>query len=230
MQVAVTVRNASDHQPNRYQRGDGVGRPKPTGKITRRVFWCLKKLKQTKAKPVTHTSPLCWTNPWDFGQRNPPEDMGKTTVVLGRRSATESSCQRQGHFDAEEVFNWGRLSEHKSRIKRLWKPLKAFVLFQKSVVPFIFRAVKPTLQKMSWSRSGLKCYLKSILVLLNFCLISVLFRCVQVMFHAFVPQHCVKLPLQKKEAVQRATTFRNEQNIMKLVLKPWKFMSPCPSP
>lgn len=92
------VRNTSRHWLNRHQRGQGVRRPKSTGK---NYSWGV--LVPEKAK--TNKSQACcsrFSPPAEqthrIQQRNPPKDVGKAVVVLGRRSATESFCQRQGHL------------------------------------------------------------------------------------------------------------------------------------
>lgn len=139
---------SSEHCPDRYQRVEGMGRPKSTGKITHGEFWWLKKLRQAKAKPVAHTSLPCWANPQDVAEKSAQRcgqhygGCGKEKCHRMLLRAPMTSLMLRKYLIEEDCQNT------KVGLKGSENLLKAFVLFLKDTVPFFLRAVKPTLQKM----------------------------------------------------------------------------------
>lgn len=133
VEIGAVVRNSSEHQPDRNQ-GRGAGGVKSIGNITCVLFWHPKQNKaeeQSRANLVSHTS-FCLL-------RKPPWLSRETRPKCGQSccgSESWAAVGSQGTFDAEEVFNWGRLSEHKSRIKELWQPFGSLCTVPKKYLSF----------------------------------------------------------------------------------------------
>lgn len=172
VETGAMVRNSTEHQPDRNQ-GRGVGGLKSIRNITCVLFWHSKQNKageQSQVKLVSHTS-FCLL-------RKPPWLSRETCPKCGRiccGSETWAAVGSQGIFDAEEVFNWGRLCQStKVGLKGSESLLEVFALFLKSIFPFIFRIFQTTPSKgavveQEWIKMLLNALFSANLVL-NFCL------------------------------------------------------------
>lgn len=138
VQVAVMVRNpwALAKQIPKGRSGEA--------KIYRKNYpWVI--LMPEKAEPNENQgccpclSPLL-SKPTGFSRETFLKDMGKTMVVLGRRIAQSAPAPRASLM-LRKYLIWGRwLSEHKSRIKRLWKPFKSLCSISKKYCAFYLQS------------------------------------------------------------------------------------------